>query len=573
MVKFGGHIDALNQGDLHRLDAYLVPYDAIIEDIFQNSERFVESWQTSLELAEEEFHNGRNQVWRTIYEKISSEAEAENVRGSHPGNALKLYAENVHPDKARELLVEMNQIHQTAEANSEGLRKLVKKYDKYVGNLSSTLLPTLYTSSLYSGQEMFRNSIALLRELLEEDSGFQPMIKRDSEYRHDIIIEDRIDEIDWLKRVVSAIDQLGMLDRLVAHRGFHYLTDRNDKRPLENTLSAFEVAWTSGIQLCECDVAMTKDEKIIVAHDDNFMRLALDTKSPYSSRRISDLTFRELMGLPLKSGIRPALLIDCLRSAKAISPDAKLVIEIKPGNETAASALSRLLIRHPELCPSVAMIMSFDAVTMHRLRADLRILNEVVDSRSRQNLHNRSPSHTRVSSFDHFGTTQLSRMWESSTGLNPFDNYPSSIGLSLDDDQAEDTSTRVAIPKSTSLIPKLMLLTVSDPPKIPCEQRVNVDDFSPVEGWLKRPDGALDGVYVQWEEKMMTEEGAERLFQLSQQCLVGIWAYAGKDPDDFETYKWLVTKGNCSFVNTDLPSKFHGGVLFQKGSRGATTSL
>ena len=92
MVKFGGHIDALNQGDLHRLDAYLVPYDAIIEDIFQNSERFVESWQTSLELAEEEFHNGRNQVWRTIYEKISSEAEAENVRGSHPGNALKLYA-------------------------------------------------------------------------------------------------------------------------------------------------------------------------------------------------------------------------------------------------------------------------------------------------------------------------------------------------------------------------------------------------------------------------------------------------------------------------------------------------
>ena len=65
---------------------------------------------------------------------------------------------------------------------------------------------------------------------------------------------------------------------------------------------------------------------------------------------------------------------------------------------------------------------------------------------------------------------------------------------------------------------------------------------------------------------MMTEEGARRLSELSQQCLVGIWTYSGKDPDDFNTYQFLVQKGNCTFVNTDLPNHFHKQVLVGKAA-------
>lgn len=355
-------------------------------------------------------------------------------------------------------------------------------------------------------------------------------------------------------------------------RGFHHIKDRNDKRPIENSLSAYEIAWTAGIELCECDIAMTKDEKLILAHDENFMRLALDSNSEYSSRHVSDLTFREIMGLPLKSGVRPPLLIDVLRSATAISSEtspSKLVIELKPGNEAAASALSRLLIRHPELCPSVAMIMSFDAVMMHRLRTELSVLDDVADPTSRLSLSpgptRRITSHKRISSFDHFGTARMS-VFGSNPGLSHFDHNPSSIGLSLssgdlhDQDSAMDNGPVSLRSKANSLIPKLMLLTVADPPKIACEQRVSVDDFSPVESLLKGSDGQLDGVYLQWEENMMTEEGARHLSELSQRCLVGIWTYSGKDPDDFNTYQFLVKKGNCTFVNTDLPNHFHKDV-------------
>ena len=60
---------------------------------------------------------------------------------------------------------------------------------------------------------------------------------------------------------------------LVSHRGFHSVHDLSDVRPLENSLMAYEAAWSSGIHLCECDIRLTKDERIILAHDDNFARL------------------------------------------------------------------------------------------------------------------------------------------------------------------------------------------------------------------------------------------------------------------------------------------------------------
>ena len=61
---------------------------------------------------------------------------------------------------------------------------------------------------------------------------------------------------------------------LVAHRGFHSPSDR-DRRPIENSLEAYEMAWTAGVKLCECDVAVTSDGQIVLGHDADYDRLAL----------------------------------------------------------------------------------------------------------------------------------------------------------------------------------------------------------------------------------------------------------------------------------------------------------
>ena len=436
------------------------------EEKQNNEDIFVRIWKQALNDAKDDFRNAREDIWQTVFVGIAANDDTADplVRGAHPGNAIKLYVDLTQchggGTEAHDLLVRMIQVYRAASINSEGLRKLVKKSDKKnqkggIQQLSSTLLPLLYTSSLYTGQSMVNDGIGLLRHLISgqnsnnnSDSGingngncngdslnggggssgysdghnFNPLIKRNSESRHQESIDIRMMEVEWLKSLVRSIPPDELLPKLVAHRGFHHIKDRNDKRPVENSLSAYEMAWTCGIELCECDIALTKDEKLVLAHDENFERLSLDTRAANSKRKVSDLTFKELISMPLTSGVRPPLLIDVLRSASAISERSKLIIEIKPGNEVSAFALARLLMRHPDLRSSVAMIMSFDAATMHRLRAELDRA-ALPDSRSFVNLKGEGGAaatgsgatgngngttplntHRRVTLYDHFRT-------------------------------------------------------------------------------------------------------------------------------------------------------------------------
>merc|ERR1712138_329850 len=78
--------------------------------------------------------------------------------------------------------------------------------------------------------------------------------------------------------------------------------------------------------------------------------------------------------MPLKSGSRPPTLLEVLRSASMVGNGSQLVIEIKPGNVTAADALIHLLRGHPELLPCVGVVMSFDAFIMNDFAAMLSAL-------------------------------------------------------------------------------------------------------------------------------------------------------------------------------------------------------
>mmetsp|Transcript_56290 Transcript_56290/g.136470 ORF Transcript_56290/g.136470 Transcript_56290/m.136470 type:complete len:676 (-) Transcript_56290:3148-5175(-) len=672
MVKFGGHVEAVRDGDLCSSSLFLIPYNDMKTLIYtggktggtndnhrhvdldgaevvttngssksgevtswssataiadeKTRDEFKNAWHDALANAEESFHEARRQLWQCIFERIAGASGCDDgdaaFRGAHPGNAIKLFVERTtsnpegggapNQDAAADLLIRMKEIYRAASINSEGLRKIVKKFDKNKNaGLSSTLLPILYTSSLYTGQSMIEDSIGLLRDLMAESSpdsddqnesdsilpvNFKPMIKSNSEYRHQESVEVRMQEMEWLKNLVGSIPSEALLPHLVAHRGFHHIKDRNDKRPIENSLSAYEIAWTSGIQLCECDIALTKDERLVLAHDENFARLSLDSgRSAKSTRKVGDLTFKELISMPLLSGVRPPLLIDVLRSATAISEKAQLIIEIKPGNDAAAFALARILTRHPDLRKSVAMIMSFDAATMHRLRNELArslIVSPDVEASNRTDISMLSSQHRRVTSYDHFGVGLHGSHGSHSRNPSAMDLAP--IGLSLSQANLSDAAldhpsvsnsgveappprlivhstgrTHLAGPSISSLwpsMPKLMLLTVADPPKIPCELQVKHTELHRVDPWLSTEEGSLDGVYLQFEQEMMTKEGAAYLKELSERYMVGIWGYSGQDPDDYATFEWLVREGNCSFVNTDLPKHFKPDILMRGGS-------
>lgn len=521
---------------------YIVPYNDLRDKVYHQSssndiKSFELAWRETLKLASEDFRESTISCWNNVFESISI---IPNARGATLESALMLYTPTVGVTASQDLLCFLKGIHSAAELNSEGLRKLVKKFDKQgspSSSMSSVLLPELYASNFFVGIQALGAAIDTLRGLLDdvdddyEDNGLDHEVDKFKEEKkldasdfkrtnqlskakqnsesydpEELIIGRRADEMHWLRDMIRQIPEKS-IKHAVSHRGFHNPKGNSDQRPLENSLSAFEIAWTNGVHICECDVALTKDEKLVLAHDSDFSRLSLDPSSDSSNQKVSDLTFRELVALTLKNGVRAPLLLEVLRSANHIGPQAKLIIEIKPGNSEAAMALARLLERYPEYMAHVAVIMSFDLWAMHELRGAL----ERTFAIGEQNRGSMS----------------------SSPAMHP-----------------------VSVDRISLALPKLMLLTVAHPPIDHHELWVDVNDYAPIDGWLETDESRLDGVYVRYEPEMMEPDGTAELKALCDKYTVGIWGMYGEDPDDYETMRYLVNKCGISFFNTDLPRDF-----------------
>lgn len=138
-----------------------------------------------------------------------------------------------------------------------------------------------------------------------------------------------------------------------AHRGLW-----NEDRP-ENSLPAFHAAVEHGFGM-ELDVHITKDDHLVVFHDDTLTRICGD------DRRVEDLTLAELRQLRLNSS---DCLIPTLDEVLAIvQGQTPLLIEIKPDK------------RLPELCsllctamqayghPDMWMIESFHPIAVKWFR-------------------------------------------------------------------------------------------------------------------------------------------------------------------------------------------------------------
>ncbi|MBK8503139.1 MAG: hypothetical protein IPL46_13530 [Saprospiraceae bacterium] len=112
----------------------------------------------------------------------------------------------------------------------------------------------------------------------------------------------------------------------IAHRGASYLAP-------ENTMASVTLAWQLESDGVECDVMLTKDEKIVVIHDSNAKRLlGLDLD-------ISQTNYRDLKDTPVKlktSNLKKysSETVPLLKGLLRTVPDNRLlVIEIKCGQE------------------------------------------------------------------------------------------------------------------------------------------------------------------------------------------------------------------------------------------------
>jgi hypothetical protein len=420
-------------------------------------------------------------------------------------------------------------------------------------------------------------------------------------------VERRADELAWLRSLTSHDIPPADLSHLVAHRGFHSIKDRSDRRPIENSLEAYELAWTSGVKLCECDVAVTRDGTLVLGHDADYSRLALKVPGEEMKTHllVGQLTLAELVAMPLKSGSRPPTLLEVLRSAIMIGNDVQLVIEIKPGNVTAADALVELISAHPEVIPAIGVVMSFDAFIMGDFAPKLAALAEARGANHRHGANTRISRVNRASiargSISSLKSSSIStsrgKLWSAVKKVDAVRGLGSPISNSVparldqmnsaaaaahehakSTDSAResaggDSTTSAASatsdtqvetkPRVTPLLeplrsaqlplPKLLLLTVADKPQFEFEHWLDINvDTAPVE----RVADGLDGVYIEFQKEMLTPEGQATMRAMAQRRHVGVWTRAGVHPDHLSTAQTLIHECGATYVNTDLPTTF-----------------
>ena len=135
---------------------------------------------------------------------------------------------------------------------------------------------------------------------------------------------------------------------LITHRGLH-----NESVP-ENTLEAFQNAVKHGYDI-ELDIQLTKDNKIIVAHDNNLQRLCGVKK------RIDQLDYKELSSYKIGSSNSSIPLLSTVLDS--LPNTTNLMIELKTGrkNKILVSLFLDMISKHS----FTYVVQSFDPRIIH----------------------------------------------------------------------------------------------------------------------------------------------------------------------------------------------------------------
>lgn len=275
------------------------------------------------------------------------------------------------------------------------------------------------------------------------------------------VVNEKMGELAWLRELSANVPDK-YRKCIVSHRGFH-CTKEKSLRPIENTLPAYEMAWSSGISTCECDIQATTDGYLVLNHDDSMDRLALMAQDDrYRKGKheagIHELTLQQVISSPMKSGVRPPMLKEVLDSA-SVFQHAQLIIEVKSGKsgQRIAKVLVAFFQDNPSFLKHVPVVMSFDPdVVFHFVKL--------------------WPAHLKRPKL-----LQLTNKPHASVVLEPYEQ--------LIDFEKGDVS-------------------------------------ADVEALMVRDGMRLDGIYLEWDEHMLGN-CKQWVQKLTQKYTVGVWQYAG----------------------------------------------
>jgi glycerophosphoryl diester phosphodiesterase len=147
---------------------------------------------------------------------------------------------------------------------------------------------------------------------------------------------------------------------IIAHRGASFDAP-------ENTLAALRLGWAEGADAAEFDVWLTRDEQVVVHHDETTRRTA-GVDRPVAGQTLADLRTLEVGRWkgPAFAGER----IPTLAEALAIVPAGKRVfIEVKTGPE-AITELGRV-IAGSGLAPDQTVLISFSTLVVAAAKREL----------------------------------------------------------------------------------------------------------------------------------------------------------------------------------------------------------
>jgi len=155
----------------------------------------------------------------------------------------------------------------------------------------------------------------------------------------------------------------------VMHRGYHS-THSLTSRPLENTLKAYTKAWDLGMYNCECDIQLTKDNKVILVHNETlhaYLPTATDEKY------FTPISALDFVDLPQLAGGATVPLLETVLDEARKRNNAKMVVELKDYSrwKELNIALVQLFVKRPELLKGVNVFMSFQHTALKKFRLDL----------------------------------------------------------------------------------------------------------------------------------------------------------------------------------------------------------
>jgi len=187
-------------------------------------------------------------------------------------------------------------------------------------------------------------------------------------------------EVKRAEILVREIPKDTVLPHLVAHRGFHHSTKTKnwESRPTENSLIAYEKAFTLGLQLAECDITLTKDGVLLLSHDEDFMRVSKHKRKDVEGLKVNCQSYKFLQSnVLLQDGGVPPTLAEALAVCKAHG--GRMIVEMKHQCWGLSERVLDFFIQNPELLDHVESFISFNPDTITMLaRAMRRALRDVL---------------------------------------------------------------------------------------------------------------------------------------------------------------------------------------------------